>query len=42
MTFSGSPIKKEYIVFPKNIKDNLRSLRYWIKISIEYVTIFQK
>jgi len=35
--FLGSPIKKEYVVFPKNIKNNLRSLRYWIKISINYV-----
>ncbi len=36
--FPGSPIKKEYVVFSKNMKNNLRSLRYWIKISIDYVT----
>jgi len=35
--FPGSPIKKDYVVFPKNMKNNLRSLRYWTKISIEYV-----
>ncbi len=35
--FPDSPIKKEYVVFPKNMKNNLRSLRYWTKISIEYV-----
>ena len=40
--FPGSPIKKEYVVFPKDIKNNLRSLRHWVKISIEHVTSLQK
>lgn len=40
--FPGSPIKKEYVVFPKDIKNNLRSLRYWVKISVEYVISLQK
>lgn len=40
--FPGSPIKKEYAVFPKDIVNNLKSLRYWVKISIEYVISLQK
>ncbi len=36
--FPGSPVKKEYAVFPKDIENDLRKLRYWVKISIEHVT----
>ena len=35
--FPGSPVKKDYVVFPKGIKNDLRKLRYWVKISVEYV-----
>ena len=40
--FPGSPIKKEYVVFSKEIKNDFRKLRNWIKISIEYVNSLQK
>jgi len=35
--FPGSPVKKDYVVFPKGIENDLRKLRYWVKISVEYV-----
>lgn len=36
--FPEGPIKKEYIVLPKNILDDRKVLRRWVKVSIEYVT----
>ena len=36
--FPKAPIKKGYVVFSKSLSDDLKSLRYYIKISIEYVT----
>ena len=33
--FPKAPIKKDYVILPKAITDDLKSLRYYIKISIK-------
>ncbi len=35
--FPKAPIKKEYVLFPAGIHENLRTLRKYIRESIEYV-----
>ena len=36
--FPKAPIKKDYVILSKAISDDLKSLRYYIKMSIEPVT----
>ena len=36
--FPKAPIKKNYAILPKAMSNDLKSLRYYIKMSIEYVT----
>ena len=35
--FPKAPIKKDYVILPKVMLKNMRTLRRWVKISIEYV-----
>ena len=35
--FPNGPIKKDYVVLPKAMVKDMRALRRWVKISIEYV-----
>ncbi len=35
--FPNGPIKKDYVVLPKTMLKDLRTLRHWVRISIEYV-----
>jgi len=35
--FPTGPIKKDYVVLPKTMLNDMKVLRRWIKISIEYV-----
>ena len=32
------PIKKDYVVLPEALLKDMRSLRHWVEVSIEYVT----
>ena len=34
--FPEGPIKKDYVVLPKSMTKDTRTLRYWVKASIEY------
>ncbi len=36
--FSNAPIKKDYVVLPKAITDDLKVLRYYITMSIKHIT----
>ena len=36
--FPKGPIKKDYVVLPKTVLSDIKALRAWVKISIEYVT----
>ena len=36
--FPKGPIKKEYVVLPKAVLGDMKALRTWVKISIEYAT----
>ena len=36
--FPKGPIKKDYVVLPKAVLSDVKALRAWVKISIEYVT----
>ena len=36
--FPKAPIKKDYAILPKAMSNDLKSLRYYIKMSIEHVT----
>ena len=36
--FSKAPIKKDYILLPKAMTDDLKILRYYIKMSIKHLT----
>ena len=36
--FSKGPIKKEYVVLPEAMLKDMRTLRHWVEVSIEYVT----
>ncbi len=35
--FPKGPIKKDYVVLPKPMLDDMEPLRHWVKTSIEYV-----
>lgn len=35
--FPKGPIKKDYVVLPKSMLKDMRTLRCWAKVSIEYV-----
>lgn len=35
--FSKSPIKKDYVVLPESMLKDMKALRRWVEISIEYV-----
>ncbi len=34
--FPKAPIKKDYVVLPKAVRNNTRSLRAWARKSVEY------
>ncbi len=34
--FPKAPIKKDYVVLPRAVRDNTRSLRSWARKSVEY------
>ena len=34
--FAGAPIKKDYVILPRKLRDDKRSLRAWARKSIEY------
>ena len=36
--FPKAPIKKDYVILPKAMSNDLKSLRYYIKMGIEHVT----
>ncbi len=36
--FPRGPIKKDYVVLPEAMLKDMRTLRHWIEVSIEYVT----
>ena len=35
--FPKGPIKKDYVVLPKTMVDDVKTLRHWVKTSIGYV-----
>jgi len=35
--FPNGPIKKDYLVLPKTMLKDMRTLRRWVRVSIEYV-----
>jgi len=35
--FPEGPIKKDYVVLPKTMLKDMRTLRRWVRVSIEYV-----
>ena len=35
--FPKAPIKKDYVILPKAMLKNMKALRHWVKVSIEYV-----
>ena len=35
--FSKGPIKKDYVVLPNAVLSDIKALRNWVKISVEYV-----
>jgi len=37
--FPEGPIKKDYVVLPEAMLKDMRSLRHWVEVSIEYVTM---
>ncbi len=36
--FPNGPVKKDYAVLPDAMLSDMRTLRHWIEVSIEYVT----
>ena len=40
--FPKAPIKKDYVVLPKTMLKDMRTLRRWIRVSIEYVLTLPK
>ena len=34
--FAKGPVKKDYVVLPKDILDDTKALRRWIKVSVKY------
>ena len=37
--FPRGPIKKDYVVLPEAMLKDMRTLRHWVEVSIEYVTM---
>lgn len=37
--FPKGPIKKDYVVLPKTVLNDIKALRNWVKTSIEYVVL---
>ena len=35
--FPKGPIKKDYVVLPKAVLNDMKALRNWVKVSVEYV-----
>ena len=35
--FPEGPIKKDYVVLPKAVLNDIKALRNWVKVSVEYV-----
>jgi len=35
--FPKGPIKKDYVVLPKAVLNDIKALRNWVKVSVEYV-----
>jgi TfoX/Sxy family transcriptional regulator of competence genes len=35
--FPKGPIKKDYVVLPKAVLNDIEALRNWVKVSVEYV-----
>ena len=35
--FPKGPIKKDYVVLPKAVINDIEALRNWVKVSVEYV-----
>jgi hypothetical protein len=35
--FPKGPIKKDYVVLPKAVLSDMKALRNWVKVSVEYV-----
>ena len=35
--FPKGPIKKDYVVLPKTMLNDMRSLRRWVRVSVEFV-----
>lgn len=40
--FSKGPIKKDYVVLPKAMLNDIKVLRSWVKITVEYVLTLPK
>lgn len=40
--FPKGPIKKDYVVLPKTILNDMKVLRSWVKVTIEYVLTLPK
>ena len=36
--FPEGPVKKDYVVLPEAMVEDMKNLRHWIEVSIEYVT----
>ena len=36
--FPKGPIKKDYVVLPEAMLEDMQTLRHWVEVSIEYVT----
>ena len=35
--FPKGPIKKDYVVLPKAVLNDIKALRNWVRVSVEYV-----
>ena len=35
--FPNGPIKKDYVILPKTMLTDMKTLRRWVRVSIEYV-----
>lgn len=40
--FPKGPIKKDYVVLPKSMQNDIKVLRSWVKVSIEYALALPK
>ena len=37
--FPKGPIKKDYVVLPEAVLNDMKALRNWVKVSVEYVVL---